>query len=211
MPKLTMTAFVTLDGVMQAPGGREEDVSGGFTHGGWVVPFFDEKFGAFMTGVFQRPQAFLLGRGTWQIFAGWWPKVTDPGDVVAAALNGLPKYVASRTLAKAEWSGSTIIRDVPGEVARLKEGPGTGELQVHGSPGLAQTLLQHELIDELHLLTFPVLLGTGKRLFGSGAVPTAFELIATQATSTGVVISSYRRSGKPGYGQVEPPEGGTAS
>jgi dihydrofolate reductase len=205
MPKLAMTAFVTLDSVMQAPGGPQEDLSGGFTHGGWVVPFIDAKFGEFMTGVFNRAGSFLIGRGTWQIFAGHWPKVTDPSDVVAVALNTLPKYVASRTLATAEWSGSTIIRDVPGEVARLKAGTGPGELQVHGSPGLAQTLLQHQLIDELHLLTFPILLGSGKKLFGGGTVPAAFQLAATQATSTGVVISSYRRTGRPGYGQVHSP------
>jgi dihydrofolate reductase len=205
MPKLTMTAFVTLDGVMQAPGGPQEDVSGGFSHGGWVVPFFDQAFGEFMSGVFARPSAFLLGRGTYQIFAGHWPKVTDPNDVVAAKLNRLPKFVASRTLATVDWKGSTLVRDVPAEVARLRAAPGDGELQVHGSPGLAQTLLQHQLIDELHLLTFPIILGRGKRLFGDGTVPTAFELAATRATSAGVVISSYRRTGKPTYGSVPPP------
>jgi dihydrofolate reductase len=205
MAKLTMTAFVTLDSVMQAPGGPQEDVSGGFAHGGWVVPYFDEGFGAFMVGVFARAGAFLIGRGTYQIFAGHWPKVTDTNDPIAVALNTLPKYVASRTLDRVDWQGSTLVRDVPAEVARLKAAPGAGELQVHGSPGLTQALLQHELIDELHLLTFPILLGSGKKLFGAGTVPTAFELSATQATSTGVVISSYRRSGRPKYGQVDSP------
>jgi dihydrofolate reductase len=205
MPRLTMTSFVTMDGVMQAPGGPQEDVSGGFTHGGWLVPHFDQEFGEFMTGVFHRAGAFLLGRGTYQIFAGHWPKVTDPADVVAVALNTLPKYVASRTLDQADWKASTIIRDVPSEVARLKAAPGARELQVHGSPGLAQTLLQHELIDELHLLTFPVILGIGKKLFGTGTVPTAFELTASQATSAGCVITSYRRAGRPRYGLVRSP------
>ena len=205
MAKLTMTSFVTLDGVMQGPGGPQEDVSGGFRHGGWLVPFVDQAFGEFMTGIFERPVAFLLGRGTWQIFAGHWPRVTDPDDLVARKLNGLPKYVASRTLAKVEWAGSSLVRDVPAEVAALKRTLGDGELQVHGSPGLAQTLLQHELIDELHLLTFPVILGIGKKLFGTGTVPTAFELTASRATSAGCVITSYRRAGRPRYGLVSSP------
>jgi dihydrofolate reductase len=200
MPKLTMTAFVTLDGVMQAPGGPGEDESGGFTHGGWVHPFADATFGQFMAEVFARAGAFLLGRGTYQIFAGHWPRVTDPGDPIATALNTLPKHVASRTLATAGWSNCSLIRDVPAEVAHLKQQGGTAELQVHGSPGLAQTLLQHHLLDELNLLTFPVILGTGKKLFGSGAVPTAFELAETRATGSGAVISTYRLTGRPRYG-----------
>ncbi|HEY3444825.1 MAG TPA: dihydrofolate reductase family protein [Myxococcales bacterium] len=202
MAKLTMTTFLTLDGVMQAPGGRQEDTSGGFTHGGWLVPHVDEQFGAFMSEVFGRADAFLLGRGTWQIFAGWWPKVTDPADPVATALNRLPKHVASRTLDRADWSGSTFVRDVAGEVPQIKERYAR-ELQVHGSPGLAQTLLQEDLLDELNLLVFPVALGGGgKRLFGSGTVPTAFELMASRTTGKGVVISTYRRSGLPSYGTV---------
>jgi len=205
MARLTMTAFVTLDGVMQAPGGPEEDGSGGFTHGGWLVPYVDQAFGEFMTAVFSRPVAFLLGRGTWQIFAGHWPKVTDPDDLVARKLNGLPKYVASRTLASVDWAGSRLVRDVPGEVAALKRMLGDGELQVHGSPGLGQALLQHGLIDELNLLTFPVVLGSGKRLFGGGAAPAAFELVTSRASSSGVVLACYRRSGRPMYGSVPPP------
>ncbi|MGC4121919.1 MAG: dihydrofolate reductase family protein [Myxococcales bacterium] len=202
MAKLTMTSFVTLDGVMQAPGGRQEDTSGGFTHGGWVAPFVDEKFGAFVGQVFARADAFLLGRGTYQIFAGWWPKVTDPGDPIAAALNRLPKHVASRTLESVEWSGSVLLREVAQEVPRLKQRYGR-ELQVHGSPGLAQTLLQEDLLDELNLLVFPVALGgRGKRLFGSGTVPTAFELIGSQVTGKGVVVSTYRRAGLPSYGTI---------
>lgn len=205
MPKLTMTAFVSLDGVMQAPGAPTEDQSGGFTQGGWVVPFFDARFGEFMVGVFARAGAFLIGRRTYQIFAGHWPRVTDTSDPIAVALNKLPKYVASKSLDRVDWNGSTLIRDVPSEVARLKAAPGGGELQVHGSPGLTQTLLRHELVDELHLLLFPVILGGGKKLFGSGIAPTAFQLAATQATTTGVVISSYRRTGRPAYGVVHPP------
>ena len=205
MPKLTMTAFVTLDGVMQAPGGPTEDPSGGFEHGGWVVPYFDGKFGEFMVAVFARAGAFLLGRGTWQIFAGHWPHVTDPMDPIALALNKFPKYVASRTLDRVDWKGSSLVRDVAVEVAALKASLGGGELQVHGSPGLAQTLLQHELIDELHLLTFPLVLGSGKKLFGGGAAATAFELVTSRASSTGVLLASYRRTGRPTYGLVPSP------
>jgi dihydrofolate reductase len=204
MPRLTVTSFVSLDGVMQAPGGSREDRSGAFLHGGWVVPHVDEAFGRFISGVFGRAGAFLLGRGTYQIFAGWWPAVTDPADPVAAALNRLPKHVASRTLDRVEWANSALVRDVPGEVARLKGGQGTGELQVHGSPGLLQTLLEHELVDELNLLTFPVVLGAGKRLFGSGAVPSAWELAGSSTTGKGVVIATYRAAGRPVLGEVGP-------
>ena len=199
MSKLTITTFVTLDGVMQAPGGPTEDPSGGFAHGGWMVPFADPVFGHFMTEVFARARAFLLGRTTYQIFAAHWPRVTDPMDPIAVALNKLPKYVASKTLDRVDWNGSSLIREVPADVIRLKR-QGGGELQVHGSAGLAQALLQHDLVDELHLLTFPIVLGGGKRLFGSGTVPTAFELVATRATPTGAVISTYRRQGRPSYG-----------
>ncbi len=199
--KLTMTTFLTLDGVMQAPGGPDEDRSGSFEHGGWVAPYFDEQAGQLMDEVFTRPGAFLLGRGTYQIFASYWPKVTDPAHTIAAALNKLPKYVASKTLDRVDWSGSTLIRDVEGEVARLKQQPG-GELQVHGSPGLAQTLLQKGLVDELNLIVFPIILGAGKRLFGSGTVPTAFELVSSRTTPSGVIFSTYRRKGRPTYATV---------
>jgi dihydrofolate reductase len=199
MSRLTVTAFVTLDGVVQAPGAPREDTSGGFVHGGWLVPFANPQMGKFMTEVFARAGAFLLGRGTYEIFAAHWPRVTDPMDPVAVALNKLPKYVASTTLARADWKGSALIREVPATVAQLKQRPGR-ELQVHGSPGLVQTLLQHDLVDELNLLTFPIILGSGKRLFGPEAIPTAFALASTRATDTGVVISTYRQTGRPGYG-----------
>ncbi len=205
MAKLTMTTFVSLDGVMQGPGGPQEDVSGGFQHGGWVVPYFDQAFGEFMASVFSRPIAFLLGRGTYQIFAGHWPKVTDPDDLVARKLNGLPKYVASRTLESVDWAGSSLVREVPVEVAALKRTLGDGELQVHGSPGLAQTLLHRGLVDELNLLTFPLVLGSGKRLFEGGAAPAAFELVSSQVSSTGVVLTRHRLVGQPKYGEVPPP------
>jgi dihydrofolate reductase len=198
---LTATTFVSLDGVMQAPGGPTEDRSGGFEHGGWVIPHFDERLGGFMVEVFARAGAFLLGRATWQIFADHWPRVTDPADPIAGPLNRLPKYVASRTLQRAGWAGSAIVRDAAREVARLKaEAP--GELQVHGSPGLLQSLLREALVDELNLITFPVVLGAGKRLFEGGAAPSAFELTGSRTTAKGVVVSTYRRAGKPIYGDA---------
>jgi len=199
MPKLTMTTFVTLDGVMQAPGGPTEDTSGSFVHGGWLVPYADADMGRFMDEVFAEADAFLLGRRTYEIFAAYWPRVTDPANPVASALNKLPKYVATKTLERADWKGTTLIRDVVGEVAKLKQRY-ERELQVHGSGGLAQTLMAHDLVDEYHLLTFPVVLGSGKRLFGSGAVPSALKLAATRTTSTGVVIGTYQRAGRPAYG-----------
>ena len=201
MSKLVVTTFVTLDGVYQAPGGPEEDRSGGFEQGGWLVPHFDEATGAFMGEVFGRAESFLLGRRTYEIFAGYWPQVSDENDPVASALNRLPKYVASRSLEKAEWEHSTVIRDVPTEVAALKEQPG-GELQVHGSGKLIQTLLAHDLVDVYNLLIFPVVLGAGKRLFPAGVTPAGLRLTHSQTTGKGVVISSYERAGKPRYGTV---------
>lgn len=201
MARLTVTSFVSLDGVMQAPGGPREDRSGGFLTGGWVVPYIDDDFGKFIVEVFSRAGAFLLGRGTYEIFASHWPKVTDPADPVAGALNRLPKHVASRTLGGLPWGPGSVVRDVRREVERLKAREG-GELQVHGSPGLVQTLLENELVDELHLLRFPVVLGRGKLLFGSGAIPARFELGGSRTTSKGVVIASYRAAGRPDFGEV---------
>ncbi len=200
MATLSITSFVTLDGVVQAPGGPREDPSGGFTHGGWFFPYFEEQdLGGFITRVFERATAFLLGRGTYQIFASHWPRVPDAGDPVASKLNTLPKYVASRTLERVDWRPSTLVRDVPREVERLKAQL-AGELQVHGSPGLVQTLLQAELVDELNLVLCPITLGRGKRLFAEGTVPAAFELVGASPTSTGVVVATYRRQGKPAAG-----------
>jgi dihydrofolate reductase len=201
LAKLTITTFLSLDGIMQAPGGPAEDTSGGFAHGGWLVPYVDQQFGEFIIGVFSRPTAFLLGRGTYEIFAAWWPTHNTPGDPVATALNNLPKYVASRSLEQVTWAGSTLIRDVGADVIRLKQEL-AGELQVHGSPGLAQTLFKADLVDEINLLTFPVILGGGKRLFEAGVLPSAFELAQSHATGKGLVISTYRRVGRPTYGSV---------
>ena len=199
MSKLTMTTFLTLDGVMQAPGGPPEDTSGGFPFGGWLVPYADAEMGKFMTEVFDRAAAFLLGRGTYQIFANHWPRVTDPSDPIAAKLNALPKHVASKTLSQVDWNNSSLVANVVTDVSALKARY-QGELQVHGSAGLAQTLIQHDLVDEYHVLVFPVLLGTGKRLFGSGTRPAALKLNGSRTTSTGVVIASYARAGKPTFG-----------
>ncbi|MFC8583372.1 dihydrofolate reductase family protein [Streptomyces cinereoruber] len=200
MATLSLTQFLTLDGVVQAPGGPDEDRSDGFEHGGWSVPYGDEDFGRFMDEVFTRPTAFLLGRRTYDIFAGYWPKRTDPGDPVATKLNALPKYVASTTLTEADWAGTTLLRgDAAREVAGLKERL-DGEIQMHGSAGLARTLLDHDLIDTLHLLVFPVVLGTGRRLFTDGVRPTAFRPTGSRTTGTGVAIHTYALEGRPAYG-----------
>jgi dihydrofolate reductase len=201
MARLAVTTFVTLDGVMQAPGGPDEDRSGNFEHGGWVVPHFDDETGAYMVEVFDRAGSFLLGRKTYEIFAGYWPNVTDENDPIASGLNSLPKFVASRSLERADWEGSTVIRDVPAEVAALKEQPG-GELQVHGSGNLIQSLIERDLVDAYNVLTFPVVLGTGKRLFPEGVPPRALKLTESRTTPNGVVISSYERAGEPTYGTL---------
>ncbi|GGJ34563.1 dihydrofolate reductase family protein [Streptomyces brasiliensis] len=206
MGKLVSTMFVTLDGVYQAPGGPQEDTSGGFTQGGWSFPYGDEDFGRFVTEVFDRVGAFLLGRRTYDIFAGFWPKVTDPADPVASRLNSLPKYVVSSTLENPEWAGTTVLGgDLAKEVTPLKERT-DGELQVHGSGALVRSLLALDLVDTLHLLTFPVVLGAGRRLFEEGAVPTAFRHSAGRVTGAGVSIQSYDFAGRPEYGAYELPD-----
>jgi dihydrofolate reductase len=203
MRKLVAGTFLSIDGVMQAPGGPDEDRSGGFQHGGWLVPYFDEKIGEIMTEWTKRAGAFLLGRNTYEIFAGSWPKSTDPADEVATALNTRPKYVASRTLDKVDWNNSILIKgDVADEVARLKTEDG-GEIQVHGSGDLLQTLLKHDLVDTLRIWQFPVVIGTGERLFGEGAIPGAFRLADTQVATTGAVLYVYERAGELKYGEVE--------
>jgi dihydrofolate reductase len=203
MRKLVAGTFISMDGVMQAPGGPEEDRSGGFQHGGWLVPYFDEKLGEIMTDWTKSAGAFLLGRKTYEIFAGSWPKSTDPADEAAVALNTRPKYVASRTLERVDWNNSTLIKgDVADEVARLKAEDG-GEIQVHGSGDLLQTLLKHDLVDTLRIWQFPVVIGGGKRLLGGGAVPGAFRLVDTQLATTGAVLLVYERAGDLRYGEVE--------
>ena len=203
MRKLVVGTFVTLDGVMQAPGGPDEDREGGFQHGGWLVPYFDDKFLAIMTEWTTHAGAFLLGRKTYEIFAGSWPKSTDPADEIATALNTRPKFVASRTLETVSWRNSKLLNgDVADQVARLKAQDG-GEIQVHGSGNLLQTLLKHDLIDTLRIWQFPVVIGTGKRLFGEGTVPRSFRLVDTQLASSGACLHVYERAGALRYGQVE--------
>ncbi|MFE5241308.1 MULTISPECIES: dihydrofolate reductase family protein [unclassified Streptomyces] len=203
MTKLTLTTFVSLDGVTQAPGGPEEDTSGGFRHGGWVAPYADEGMGAFMVEVFDRAGAFLLGRRTYDIFSSYWPRVTDPEDPIASRLNTLPKHVVSTTLTDPEWENTTVVRgDVPAEVALIEERTAEGELQIHGSGTLARSLLEHGLIDELNLLVFPVCLGSGRRLFPEGGQPTAFEPTGERTTGSGIAIHTYRTAGPARFGTV---------
>ena len=206
MGTLTLTSFVTLDGVYQAPGGPREDPRDGFEQGGWSVPYGDEDFGRFVNEVFERVDAFLLGRRTYNIFASYWPKVTDPADPVASRLNSLPKYVVSTGLKDPEWAGTTVLGgDLGKEVAALKERTDR-EVQVHGSGALARSLLALDLLDKVHLLTFPVVLGAGHRLFVEGAVPTAFRHAGGRTTAAGVSIQTYEFAGRPEYGTYELPE-----
>lgn len=203
MRKLVAGTFVTLDGVMQAPGGPDEDRDGGFEHGGWLVPYFDDRFVEIMTAWTMRAGAFLLGRRTYEIFAASWPNATDPDDAVANALNSRPKHVASRTLDTVAWSNSSLIQgDAAAEVAKLKAQDG-GEVQVHGSGELLQTLFRHDLVDVLRIWQFPVVLGTGKRLFGHGVLPRSFRLVETQQNTAGAVLHVYERVGALRYGEVE--------
>jgi dihydrofolate reductase len=201
--KVTMTTFLSLDGVMQGPGGPDEDRSNGFDRGGWLVPYADEDMGKFVSEWFEAADAFLLGRKTYEIFAAYWPNVTDENDPVASRLNALPKYVVSNTLDKVEWNNSTLIRgdDLADEIANLKQPPGR-ELQVHGSGHLAQTLMVQGLIDQYRLWIYPVVLGNGTRLFREGATPAALKLVDTKTTSTGVVIHVYEPAGAPTYGSI---------
>jgi dihydrofolate reductase len=203
MRPLVVTTFLTLDGVMQAPGGPGEDPSGGFTHEGWLVPFFDEAMGAQVEQWFTGAQDFLLGRGTYEIFYGSWPRMISD-DPVSQGINFKKKYVASRTLSSVEWETAELLQgDVGDAVRKLKTEDG-GELQVHGSAGLTQTLLAEDLVDELRLIVFPVVLGEGKRLFGSGAVPRSWRLATQSTTPSGAVMLSYQRAGEVETGSVGP-------
>jgi len=195
MRKLIVSTFVTLDGVMQAPGGPEEDESGGFTQGGWSVNFWDEQMGDVMTAAMGVPFDLVLGRRTYDIFAAFWPNAgaENPG---AKPLNDATKYVASRGRPTLTWDRSILLEgDVAEAIATLKRGDGP-ELQVHGSGDLVQTLLRHGLIDEYRLWVFPVVVGSGRRLFADGAIPAALKLVDSTVSSTGVVIGTYEPAGE---------------
>jgi dihydrofolate reductase len=199
---IAINTFLSLDGVAQAPGGTDEDTDAGFTQGGWTVPHFTEQVGEIIGPWHTGAAAFLLGRRTYDIFAGFWPNVPDDhADApMAKILNETPKYVASTTLRDPGWEHTTVLDgDVVTEVKALKEQV-SGEIQVIGSIKLAQTLIEHDLIDEFRLTVFPVVLGTGKRLFGDGAVPTGLKLESARSTDSGVVACVYRHAGRPTYG-----------
>ena len=196
MRNLVVLSFMTLDGVMQAPGGSEEDTSDGFKYGGWSFPFFDEFMGNVMGIQMGHPFELLLGRKTYDIFAGYWPFADPEKDPGAKELNDARKYVVTRSMEKADWNNSLIIKgDVPGEIRKLKEKDGP-EIQVHGSSNLIQTLWKHNLVDELWLKTFPVVVGSGKRLFADGSFAGGFELIESKTSPAGVIIANYRRKGE---------------
>jgi dihydrofolate reductase len=202
MPKIIVNAFLTLDGVVQAPGGPDEDREGGFAHGGWQAPYLDDVGGRLITEGITDADGFLLGRKTYDIFANYWPKVTDPDDPIATALNSRPKYVVSRTLERVTWNNSSLMKgDVVAELRELRQQPGRA-VHTWGSADLLQTLLKHDLIDEYRLFIFPVVLGSGKRLFGSGTVPRALKQVESVTLAKGGTYHRFERGGKPEYGQI---------
>jgi dihydrofolate reductase len=192
MRKIIVLSFITLDGVMQAPGGPTEDTSGGFKYGGWTVPFFDEFLGKVMEEQMKQPFNLLLGRKTFEIFASYWPQHANdwPG------INEETKYVVSNTLTSHEWENSVFIKgDVVEELKKLKQQDGP-DLQVHGSSNLIQTLLKNDLVDEFWLKIFPVTLGSGKRLFGEGTIPASYTLVESKASPGRVIVATYKRAGE---------------
>ncbi len=192
MRKLVVLTFITLDGVMQAPGGPKEDTSGGFKQGGWTVPYFDEFLGKVMADQMGKPFDLLLGRATFDLFASYWPKQKEEG---ASGINNATKYVVSTKPVKTKWKTTIpISRNVVKEIQKLKKQNGP-ELQVHGSGNLIQTLLKHDLVDEFWLKIFPMTLGKGKRLFAEGTIPAAFTLSKSMVLPNGVIIANYMRNG----------------
>ena len=202
--KLTTTTMVTVDGVMQGLGAPDEDRSGGFERGGWQAPLWDNEAGTFLNQVYERADAFLFGRRTYEIFAGSWGVWADPGDnPIWTALNSRPKYVASTTLTDPQWADTTVLSgDVAAAVADLKAKPG-GELQVHGSGALIRWLLANDLVDEITLFVCPVVVGQGTRLFPATGPDIALELVDSQSTPKGITIQVYRPTGRPQYATAE--------
>ncbi len=189
-----MLCFVTLDGVMQAPGGPKEDTSGDFKHGGWSAGYWDDFMGNVMNAQMAGPFDLLLGRKTYEIFAAYWPNARN--EPLADRLNQAKKYVASRTISKLEWNNSTLVAgDLLEEIRKLKNSDGP-EIQVHGSSNLIQTLLKNDLVDEFRLKIFPVTIGTGKRLFGDGTIPASFKLTDSKISTTGIIVATYVRDGE---------------
>ena len=202
MPKIVVNAFLTLDGVMQAPGGPDEDRENGFVHGGWQGPYGGDVMGRLITEGLADADGFLLGRKTYDIFASYWPKVTDPDNAIAAALNARPKYVVSSSLERVTWNNSSLIKgDLVAELRKLRQHPGRS-VQTWGSTEVLQTLLKNDLVDEFRLFIFPVLLGAGKRLFGSGTVPVALKQVESVTSSKGATYHRLERAGKPEYGRM---------
>ncbi len=198
--RLTLMQFLSVDGVSQGPGSPDEDTSDGFTQGGWFVPYLDEAFVQLAAKWLGEADALLFGRRTYDNFARDWPQMTDPDDPFAAKMNGLPKYVASRNLAHADWTPTTILSgDIPAQVSELKEQPGR-ELQIHGSARLAQSLMAAGLIDELRLVIAPVVLGNGRRLFPVGGPPAGLRPLGIETTPGGLVVHVYESAGPPQYG-----------
>jgi dihydrofolate reductase len=194
MRKLIVQTFLTLDGVMQAPGGPEEDDSGGFAHGGWSVNYWDEQMGQVMDEATSTPFAMVLGRKTYDIMAAYWPHA--PEETGAKTFNDATKYVASRSHPRLEWSNSVLIEgDAAEGLAALKQEDGP-ELQVHGSGNLIQTLLRHNLVDEFRLWVFPLVIGSGKRLFAEGTIPSGLKLVDSKVSTTGVVMGTYESAGE---------------
>ena len=194
MRKLIVSTFLTLDGIMQAPGGPGEDDTGGFAHGGWSVNYWDEQMGRFMDEAMSRPFDLVLGRKTYDIFAAYWPHA--PEEAGAKPLNDATKYVASRSRPALEWSNSVMIEEDAAEgIAALKQEDGP-ELQVHGSGNLIQTLLRHKLVDRFRLLVFPIVIGSGKRLFLEGTIPSGLKLVDSTVSTTGVVMGTYEPAGE---------------
>jgi dihydrofolate reductase len=197
--KLTTLTHVSVDGVMQGLGGPDEDRSGGFERGGWALPLFDDEAASFVNQMFQRADAFLFGRRTYEIFATYWGAIADPANPIAAALNARPKYVASTTLTEPRWADTTVLSgDVAAAIGELKAKP-AGELQVHGSGNLVRWLFEHHLVDEITLLTYPVVVGQGTRLFPATGPDRALELVDCRSTARGVTIQIYRPTGRPQY------------